>query len=75
MKIGLVGLGKMGFNIGRNFLDHQNDVVAFDVNLEAVKELEQHGAKGAFSYKELVDSLETPRVIWIMIPHTLWIKH
>jgi len=69
MKIGLVGLGKMGFNIGRNFLDHQNDVVAFDVNLKAVKELEQHGAKGASSYQELVDSLETPRVIWIMIPH------
>ncbi len=35
MHIGLIGLGKMGFNLGLNLLDNNFDVVAFDVNEEA----------------------------------------
>ena len=32
MKVGLIGLGKMGLNIGQNLLDHNHEVVAFDLN-------------------------------------------
>jgi 6-phosphogluconate dehydrogenase len=71
MKIGLIGLGKMGRNIGNNLIDHKHEVVAFDVNTDAVKELTQYGAQGVRSYKELAEGLETPRIVWMMVPHNV----
>ncbi|MFP3888174.1 decarboxylating 6-phosphogluconate dehydrogenase [Priestia filamentosa] len=71
MKIGLIGLGKMGINLGRNLLDQRHQVVAFDVNTDAVEEMRKYGGTGTSSLKELIHSLETPRVLWMMIPHTV----
>lgn len=71
MQLGLIGLGKMGLNIGKNLMDHNHQVVAFDLNKDAVKELSQYGAKGVSSLTDLVKSLDTPRVLWIMVPHTV----
>ncbi|USD14604.1 decarboxylating 6-phosphogluconate dehydrogenase [Priestia megaterium] len=71
MKVGLVGLGKMGINLGQNLLDHRHDVVAFDVNSNAVEQMKEYGASGVSSLQELVQSLETPRVVWLMVPHTV----
>ena len=51
-------------------MDHNHQVVAFDLNPEAVEEMQKYGAKGTTSYKELVQSLDKPRVLWIMVPHT-----
>ncbi len=69
MKLGLVGLGKMGFNLGQNLLEHEHEVVAFDLNTAAVEEMKAKGASGAVTLTELVEQLETPRIIWIMVPH------
>ncbi|MGF9889206.1 phosphogluconate dehydrogenase (NAD(+)-dependent, decarboxylating) [Priestia megaterium] len=71
MKVGLVGLGKMGINLGQNLLDQRHDVVAFDVNSNAVEQIKEYGALGVSSLQELVQSLETPRVVWLMVPHTV----
>ncbi|MFE4120805.1 phosphogluconate dehydrogenase (NAD(+)-dependent, decarboxylating) [Priestia sp. YIM B13486] len=71
MKVGLVGLGKMGINLGQNLLDQRHDVVAFDVNSNAVEQMKEYGASGVSSLQELVQSLETPRVLWLMVPHTV----
>ncbi|MED3952996.1 decarboxylating 6-phosphogluconate dehydrogenase [Priestia aryabhattai] len=71
MKVGLVGLGKMGINLGQNLLDQRHDVVAFDVNSNAVEQMKGYGASGVSSLQELVRSLETPRVVWLMVPHTV----
>ncbi|MBO1514327.1 phosphogluconate dehydrogenase (NAD(+)-dependent, decarboxylating) [Metabacillus bambusae] len=71
MKVGVIGLGKMGLNISKNLLDHNHDVVAFDINPSAVEEIKEYGAKGTLSLKELVQSLEKPRVLWIMVPHSV----
>ncbi|MBY0029634.1 decarboxylating 6-phosphogluconate dehydrogenase [Priestia aryabhattai] len=71
MKVGLVGLGKMGINLGQNLLDQHHDVVAFDVNSNAVEQMKEYGASGVSSLQELVQSLETPRVVWLMVPHTV----
>lgn len=68
MKIGLVGLGKMGFNIGVQMLEKKHEVVAYDVNSDTIKDFEQEGGKGASTYQDLVGSLGTPRVIWMMVP-------
>jgi 6-phosphogluconate dehydrogenase len=71
MKVGLVGLGKMGINLGQNLLDQRHDVVAFDVNSNAVEQMKEYGASGVSSLQEFVQSLETPRVVWLMVPHTV----
>ncbi|WP_342042146.1 phosphogluconate dehydrogenase (NAD(+)-dependent, decarboxylating) [Bacillus sp. OTU2372] len=69
MKVGLIGLGKMGFNLGQNLIEHNHEVVAFDVNPSAVEEMKKYGAAGVSSFKELVQSLDQPRILWIMVPH------
>ena len=71
MKVGLIGLGKMGLNLGKNLLDHNHQVSAFDLNPSAVSEMKEYGADGTTSLTELVQSLETPRVLWIMVPHNV----
>ncbi|WP_411348821.1 phosphogluconate dehydrogenase (NAD(+)-dependent, decarboxylating) [Paenibacillus sp. WLX2291] len=69
MKIGLIGLGKMGMNLAQNLMDHSHEVVAFDLNKEAVKEISGLGAQGANTIAELVEKMEAPRVLWVMVPH------
>lgn len=68
MKIGMVGLGKMGANMTRRLLRHEHEVVVFDVNQETVEELAAEGAVGASSLGRLVNELEGPRAVWIMVP-------
>lgn len=69
MQIGLIGLGKMGFNLALNLMDHGHQVVAYDVNPEAVSDIESKGAQGSGSMKDLITKLDTPRVVWLMVPH------
>jgi len=68
MNIGLVGLGKMGFNLAENLMDHQHTVTAFDVNEEAGQKFNEIGGTYVQSLEALVQSLEAPRVIWLMVP-------
>lgn len=68
MKIGLIGLGKMGFNLGLNMIDHGHEVVAFDLNQKAVDSFRQEGGKPAASLIDLVGQLEAPRKLFLMVP-------
>ena len=69
MQIGFVGLGKMGGSmVNRIRRDSDHEVVAFDFSSEAVATAEEHGASGADSLESLVDQLEAPRIVWIMVP-------
>lgn len=68
MQVGLIGLGKMGYNLAMNLLDHGHTVVANDVNHDQVKNISSAGGIGAFSIKELVQNLEKPRTVWLMVP-------
>ena len=68
MKIGLIGLGKMGYNLALNLLDHNHTVVAYNRTSETTKRAIEDGMIGAFSYLELVQKLVPPRIIWLMIP-------
>ena len=65
MQIGIVGLGRMGANIGRRLMSKGHKVVAFDREPKAVAALT--GAAGAASLKDLVEKLETPRAVWVML--------
>lgn len=68
MKVGLIGLGKMGYNLALNMRDNHIDVVAYNRSIEKVKEIEKEGVLGAYSLTELVEKLPKPRIIWLMIP-------
>jgi len=69
MQLGFVGLGRMGGNmVHRIHRDSDHECVAFDFSEDAVREAESHGATGAASLEELVQKLETPRSVWVMVP-------
>ena len=67
MKIGLIGLGKMGYNLALNILNN-HEVTAYDVDPANVKKVAEAGGTGAESIADLVQKLESPRVIWMMVP-------
>ena len=66
MRIGMVGLGRMGANMTRRLLRAGHECVVFDVKPGAAQELT--GAIPAGSLKELADKLERPRAVWMMLP-------
>ena len=68
MKLGMVGLGRMGGNMTVRLLQHGHEVVAFDPSPEAIDRTIQAGAAGASSLQDLVSRLEAPRVVWLMVP-------
>ncbi len=68
MQIGLIGLGKMGYNLALNFKSKGHQVVAFDVNKAAMDKIASEGIITAPSISELTNSLQGRRVIWMMVP-------
>lgn len=68
MRIGFVGLGKMGSQIVTKFLGNQIEVVVYDVNADAIKAMADAGAEVAGSREDLVSKLGDNPVLWLMIP-------
>ncbi|KRE54254.1 phosphogluconate dehydrogenase (NAD(+)-dependent, decarboxylating) [Paenibacillus sp. Soil522] len=68
MQIGIIGLGKMGYNLMLNVMEHSHKAVVYDVNTDAVEKAVEEGAQGAATIQQLVNSLQAPRVIWMMVP-------
>ena len=68
MKIGMIGLGRMGANMVRRFMKEGHQCIAYDLNHDAVQALEREGAAGARSIEEFVSKLVKPRVVWLMVP-------
>ena len=68
MKIGLIGLGKMGANMSKRLLQGGHKVVGFDRDQQAVKGIVKDGNEGASSIDELISKLPAPKVVWIMVP-------
>ncbi len=70
MQIGLVGLGRMGANMSRRWLQAGHSVVGYARHAETVDGLlaDKAISAGATSLKDLVGQLATPRVVWLMVP-------
>jgi 6-phosphogluconate dehydrogenase len=68
MKIGFVGLGKMGGNMVQRLLNGGHEIVAYARTAESVKKVEAKGALGAKSLDDLVKKLHAPRIVWLMVP-------
>jgi 6-phosphogluconate dehydrogenase len=71
MQLGMVGLGRMGANLVRRLMHGGHECIAFDVNPDAVRQLESEGAIGANTLEEFVSRLEKPRAAWVMVPAAL----
>ncbi len=69
MKIGYIGLGKMGFNMVERLLEKKHEVCVFDKNEESVKNISRKGALPVSSLESLTLSLAPPRLIWLMLPY------
>jgi 6-phosphogluconate dehydrogenase len=68
MQLGMIGLGRMGANLVRRLIRDGHECVVYDVNPDAVKQLESEGGVGASSLEQFVSSLRLPRALWIMVP-------
>jgi 6-phosphogluconate dehydrogenase len=69
MKLGYIGLGKMGFNMVERLLEKGYEVVVFGRNEKVVRDIKERGAEPASSIQVLVSALPLPRIIWLMIPY------
>lgn len=68
MKLGLIGLGRMGGNMVKRLLQGGHEVVIYNRTLEKMKPYEAEGAIATSSVAELVEKLPSPKVVWLMLP-------
>lgn len=68
MRLAMIGLGKMGFNMTLRLLRGGHEVVASDRNVDAARDLAGQGAIFAPTLVEAVAKLPSPRIVWIMVP-------
>lgn len=68
MQMGMIGLGRMGANMVRRLLAGGHECVVYDRSPAAVEELVKARATGAASLADLVNRMQTPRAIWMMVP-------
>jgi 6-phosphogluconate dehydrogenase len=68
ISIGLIGLGKMGGNLGLNLMEKGWSVTGYNRSPDKSKLLEEQGLKVVYSIEELVSSLSGKRVFWLMVP-------
>ncbi|MFC1616975.1 phosphogluconate dehydrogenase (NAD(+)-dependent, decarboxylating) [Candidatus Margulisiibacteriota bacterium] len=69
MKLGFIGLGRMGYNMTLNILSRGHVVVAYNRSPGPVDRIkEKEGIIPAYTIEELVANLEPPRVVWLMVP-------
>lgn len=69
MKLGMIGLGRMGGNMARRLLRNGHEVVVTNRSQPPIDEIvASDGAIGANEISDLVAALESPRVVWVMVP-------
>ena len=68
MKIGFIGLGKMGGNMTKRLLKFNHEVVAWNLTQPEIDDVVAHGAEGATSHADLLSKLPERKVVWIMVP-------
>ena len=70
MRIGFIGLGRMGANMVRRLVRDGHEIMVYNRTPEKSTEIEAEGegATATFSIEELVQKLEAPRAVWVMVP-------
>lgn len=68
MQLGMIGLGRMGFNMARRLVDGGHRVVGYDRAPAQVDALRAANGAGATSVEDMIAQLDAPRAVWVMIP-------
>ena len=68
MRIGFIGLGKMGGNMVKRLLRGGHEVAIWNRSREKTDEIAKDGATPTYSVKDLVAALPSPRKVWVMVP-------
>jgi len=68
MRIGFIGLGRMGFGMSERFLKYKIKVVAYNRSPDKVKKIAKKGAIPAYTVDELVNKLPKRKIVWLMLP-------
>ena len=71
MELAMIGLGKMGGNMVRRLVGGGHKVIAYNRSADTAIELanELDNVIAVTSLEEVISTLATPRVIWLMVPH------
>lgn len=68
MKLGFIGLGKMGGNMVQRLLIYKHEVIVYDRSADVVGELQKVGAIGSASLEDMVSRLSGRKIVWMMVP-------
>jgi 6-phosphogluconate dehydrogenase len=68
MKIGFIGLGRMGENMALNLIEHRHKIVGYNRSPEPTKKLAKKGLIPSYSIKEMLKNLPKQKIIWLMVP-------
>jgi 6-phosphogluconate dehydrogenase len=68
VRLGMIGLGRMGANMARRLLRGGHECVVFDRSAGLVEDMSREHAIGASSLADLCKQLEKPRAVWLMVP-------
>jgi 6-phosphogluconate dehydrogenase len=68
MRLGMVGLGRMGGNMATRLVRSGHEVVGFDPGEDARAAAEAQGSRTVTDLAGLVAELEPPRTVWLMVP-------
>lgn len=68
MKIGFIGLGKMGGKMVERLLNDGHQVVVYNLTQKEVNDAVEKGAIPAADLKDLVGKLEGTKLVWLMVP-------
>jgi 6-phosphogluconate dehydrogenase len=68
VRLGMIGLGRMGANMVRRLLHGGHECVVYDTSAQVVEQMAKEKAIGAASLAAFASSLTKPRVVWMMVP-------
>ncbi len=68
MKIGFIGLGRMGGNMVERLLKDGHEIVVYNLTKPEIDEAVSKGATGADSVEDLVNKLPERKIVWLMVP-------
>jgi 6-phosphogluconate dehydrogenase len=68
MQIGIIGLGKMGYNLSLNLHRHMFNIIAYDISEETRKRMAAEEVTTVDSLKAMADTFTGKRIFWLMVP-------
>lgn len=68
MKLGFIGLGKMGMNMVHRLINQGHQVVVYNRSMDKIIEAQKLGAIASTSILDLVSKLDGRKIVWLMVP-------